>query len=58
MSFFEVHEGNSGASSFVRRGAGDIHIEVPVMTRDSTLSPIGLVERHGPEDLFALKALP
>jgi len=26
--------------------------------RDSTLSPVALAERHGPEDLFALKALP
>jgi FkbM family methyltransferase len=134
MPFFEVRQGNSGASSFVRRGGSDIRIEVPVMTldtyiergqtdrvdlmkvdvegaeilvfrgardllsserapivffeldeklcapfdttprevrqllidrgyamyrwRDSALSPVALAERHGPEDLFALKALP
>jgi FkbM family methyltransferase len=133
MPFFEVREGNSGASSFVRRGTGDIQIEAPVMTldtyiergqtdrvdlmkadaegaevlvfrgardllsserapivffesdelcapfgttpcevrqflidrgyamyrwRDSAFSPVGPIERHGPEDIFALKAVP
>lgn len=34
LPFFAVREGNTGASSFVRRGAADVEIRVPVMTLD------------------------
>jgi FkbM family methyltransferase len=35
FSFFAVHQGNTGASSLVRRAASDLEIRVPVVTLDA-----------------------
>jgi len=35
FSFFVVHEGNTGASSLVRRAASDVEIRVPMVTLDT-----------------------
>ena len=35
FSFFGVHEGNTGASSLVRRAASDVEIRVPMVTLDA-----------------------
>lgn len=42
FSFFGVHEGNTGASSLVRRAASDVEIRVPMVTLDAYVVQKGI----------------
>jgi FkbM family methyltransferase len=46
QSFFAVSEGNRGASSFIRRTAGDVEIEVPVRRLDAYIEETGIARVH------------